>query len=248
MRALLPVLIVLLSPSSHALSLGAGSSELLDVRTSAAELANEGVAPTPEYLKANGIDIIEGFDSPQNPLIQNASDGSPEVVINVYLGSQTMSVQSAEMSQDHIPIAAGRFSHPTAPGHFPHVFLSRRTWSKPYKVWMEWCVFFNGNDALHYDPTCTPSHGCVHQELEMAKTIYTLVGRHSKSTVVNVLREVEPDQQPALLIHFIGDGIETEALINASCPAKKSKVKKVPAKPATTNALAPSTEVISDLY
>ena len=57
-------------------------------------------------------------------------------------------------------------------GHFHVASRERMSYSRPFKVWMPWALYFHGGIALHEYPDVPPyaaSHGCVRMPASEAR-------------------------------------------------------------------------------
>jgi Putative peptidoglycan binding domain/Sporulation and spore germination/L,D-transpeptidase catalytic domain len=74
-----------------------------------------------------------------------------------------------------ISVSTGKPATPTPPGNYRVYAKIQRWWSVPFREWLPWAVPFVGGIAFHQFaivPTYPASHGCVRQQVAVARMTY----------------------------------------------------------------------------
>ena len=86
-----------------------------------------------------------------------------------------------------VAVSTGRTGYATPAGRFEVYRRERRSWSRPYRVWLPWAAYFTGGIALHAYPDVPPypaSHGCVRVPVAEARVVYRFATLGTRVIVV----------------------------------------------------------------
>ena len=109
---------------------------------------------------------------------------SAEVVVNVYISSQTMTVEVDGATLYTWPVSTARRGYVTPTGRFQPVRLARVWHSRLYhRAPMPYSVFYDGNFAIHGTNQTRrigrpASHGCVRLPTRDAAILFDLIQSH----------------------------------------------------------------------
>lgn len=108
-----------------------------------------------------------------------AGNAAALVRIHIDLSNERMYVNSPR-GHDVWKVSTARSGYHTPKGSYAPIRMQRLHYSRKYRAWMPYAIFFRGGYAIHgeYNPASIGrpvSHGCVRLKLPQAASLYRLV-------------------------------------------------------------------------
>jgi L,D-transpeptidase-like protein/putative peptidoglycan binding protein len=107
--------------------------------------------------------------------------------LEIHVGRQVLLLVKNGRVVRAIHVSSGSPGHSTPVGRFHVTSRELMSYSRPFKVWMPWALYFHGGIALHEYPDVPPyaaSHGCVRMPASEAETVWRWSGRYTPVWVV----------------------------------------------------------------
>jgi len=113
--------------------------------------------------------------------------GGLEGGLEIHIARQVLLLVTKGKVVRAVHVSTGAPGRETPIGHFQVTSRERISWSRPFKVWMPWALYFHGGIALHeYSPVppYPASHGCVRMPASEAETVWHWAGQYTPVWVV----------------------------------------------------------------
>ena len=137
-----------------------------------------------EIVADMDLSPAEQAELERNALIEMTSTASAPVLINVYIGSQSMDMSVNGTRVLSGPVATARPGYSTPRGCRKPWLLNKTQYSTKYHAPMPNSVFFVGGVALHTGNVRVKSHGCVHLNPAASLQVFNTVKKFGMSKTV----------------------------------------------------------------